>query len=348
MIVVMKRGFNRVELEAVTASIERGGARPAIRQTNDSTLVGVLNREPGVDHSVQREALLSCPGVESVIPIPEPYKLAGRSLHPQDSAICAEPEGGIRFQVGGGTIGAIAGPCAVESEEQVVEAAFAVRAAGATALRGGAFKPRTSPYAFQGLKEKGLQMLAEARRETGLAVVTEVLCVNQVDLVARYADVLQIGSRNMHNYPLLEAVGRQPKPVLLKRGLCATLDEFLLAAEYILAQGNEQVILCERGVRTFEQETRFTLDLCSVPILQKKSHLPVIVDPSHSTGHDYLIAPMSLAAIAAGADGLIIEAHPDPKHSKVDSEQSISCDAFAALMEGVRRIAPIVGKRMDT
>ncbi|MBN2328272.1 MAG: 3-deoxy-7-phosphoheptulonate synthase [Candidatus Omnitrophica bacterium] len=345
MIVVMKRGFQRAELEDVIALIEEKGARPMISHAEHSTLVGVIDKTPGEKHGVSPDALSSLPGVEKIVPIEEPYKLVGRPLHPEDTVICIEPENGVRFQAGGGYFGVIAGPCAVESEEQIVETARAVRLAGGTALRGGAFKPRTSPYSFQGLKEEGLKMLAAARRETGLAVVTEVLCVNQVDLTAEYADVLQIGSRNMQNYPLLEAVGRQSNPVLLKRGLCSTLSEFLLAAEYIAYQGNPNIILCERGVRTFEDDTRFTLSLSSIPILQKKSHLPVIVDPSHSTGCDYLIAPMSRAAMAAGADGLMIEAHPHPSQSRVDAEQAIDCGAFAALMDDLRRLAPAAGKR---
>ncbi len=346
MIVVMKRNSSREELNALLARIERDGARPIVGQANGSVFVGIVGREPGQEHTVSPVALQSCPGVEKVVPVPEPYKLAGRSMHPQDTVIEIEPEGGICFRAGGGHIGVIAGPCAVESEDQAIRTARAVRAAGATALRGGAFKPRTSPYSFQGLKEEGLRILAAARQETGLAVVTEVMTIQQIDLVARYADVLQVGSRNMHNYPLLEAVGRQSKPVLLKRGLCATLEELLLAAEYVLLKGSAQVMLCERGVRTFESETRFTLALTSVPLLQQKSHLPVIVDPSHSTGHDYLVAPMSRAAIAAGADGLMIEVHPDPMHSRVDGEQSISCESFTSLMDDLRRLSPVVGKKM--
>lgn len=346
MIVIMKRGFSREELDTVIVRIEQGGARPIVGQANGTDFIGVVGREPGQECTVPPDSLLSCSGVEKIVPISEPYKLAGRSMHPQDTIVEVEPEGGICFRAGGGHLGIIAGPCAVESEDQTIRAARAVRAAGASALRGGAFKPRTSPYSFQGLKEDGLRILAAARRETGLAVITEVMTIQQIDLVARYADVLQIGSRNMHNYPLLEAVGRQSKPVLLKRGLCATLDELLLAAEYVLFKGSAQVMLCERGVRTFESETRFTLALTSVPLLQQKSHLPVIVDPSHSTGHDSLVAPMSRAAVAAGADGLMIEVHPDPIHSRVDGEQSISCEAFASLMNDLQRLAPAVGKKM--
>jgi 3-deoxy-7-phosphoheptulonate synthase len=240
----------------------------------------------------------------------------------------------------------IAGPCSVENAEQTLETARAVKAAGATALRGGAFKPRTSPYSFQGLKEEGLKILAAARQETGLAVVTEVLAEEDVPLVARYADVLQIGARNMQNYRLLEAVGYEGKPVLLKRGPSATMDELLLAAEYILNAGNPQVMLCERGIRTFETHTRFTLSLSAVPYLHERTHLPVVVDPSHGTGHANLVARMAAAAVAAGADGLIVEVHPNPETALSDGYQSLTFEEFEGLMEIVRRVAEAVGKEI--
>ena len=342
MIVVMKHGYRQEHLDEVLKVIDEGGARPMISVGEETTIVGVIGR----DHRVLPEDLSACAGVIRVIPISAPYKLASRDLHPEDSVITLAPSGGIPSRFGGGWVGIIAGPCTVENETQVLTAARAVRQAGGTALRGGAFKPRTSPYAFQGLKEDGLKMLAAARQETGLAIVTELLSIDQVDLVARYTDVIQIGARNMQNYPLLEAVGSQSLPVILKRGLCATLDEFLLAAEYILLQGNSRVILCERGVRTFETDTRFTLALGSVPILQERTHLPVIVDPSHGTGRASLVRPMSRAAVAAGADGLLIEVHPDPGHARVDGDQSISCRAFGELMDDLARLAPVVGKTL--
>jgi 3-deoxy-7-phosphoheptulonate synthase len=276
--------------------------------------------------------------------VSSPYRLAGRELHPQDSVFSVIPTNGVSFQVGADAFSVIGGPCTVESEQQIVETAIAVRRAGGAALRGGAFKPRTSPYSFQGLKEDGLKMLATARKETGLAVVTEVMSIDKVDLVAEYADIIQIGSRNMQNYPLLEAVGALDKPVLLKRGLSATVSEFLSAAEYVLARGNQSVILCERGIRTFESDTRFTLALGTVALLKEKTHLPILVDPSHGVGKASLVRPMSRAAIAAGADGLLIEVHPDPIHSVVDGDQSIGFDTFAAIMNDILQLAPIVGK----
>jgi 3-deoxy-7-phosphoheptulonate synthase len=250
------------------------------------------------------------------------------------------------LQVGAGKLGIVAGPCSVEDEEQIVKTAKVVRAAGATGLRGGAFKPRTSPYSFQGLKEEGLRLLALAREETGLAVVTEVLATEDVELVASYADVLQVGARNMQNYRLLEAVGNTDRAVLLKRGPSATIDELLLAAEYILNEGNPNVMLCERGIRTFESHTRFTLPLATVPYLHHKTHLPVVVDPSHGTGHTYLVPDMAAASVAAGADGLILEVHPDPEHALSDGYQSLDFEQFAVTMEKVRRVADAVGKEI--
>jgi 3-deoxy-7-phosphoheptulonate synthase len=250
------------------------------------------------------------------------------------------------LRVGGGELGVIAGPCSVESREQILETARVVRAAGATGLRGGAFKPRTSPYSFQGLKEKGLELLAEAREATGLAVVTEIMATDQLALVARYADILQVGARNMQNYPLLEAVGESGLPVLLKRGPAATMDEFLLAAEYILKTGNQQVILCERGIRTFEDHTRFTLPLASVPYLHQKTHLPVVIDPSHGTGKASLVPTMARAAVAAGCDGLMVEVHPDPEKAMSDGYQTLTPAAFNEMMAECRKVAQALGLRM--
>ncbi len=290
-----------------------------------------------------REALETMEGVEQVVPILAPYKIASREVRPEKTVVRAGS-----LEVGGERVAVIAGPCSVETEEQILATARAVKAAGATALRGGAFKPRTSPYSFQGLKEKGLELLALAREETGLAVVTEVLSPEQVPLVAEYADVLQIGARNMQNYLLLQAVGDSGKPVLLKRGHGATVDEFLLAAEYILDRGNQQVILCERGIRTFETHTRFTLPLATVPYLQERTHLPVIVDPSHGTGKASLVRPMARAAVAAGADGLIVEVHPRPEEAWSDGYQSINFDQFDQLMAECARVAEAIGRSIAT
>jgi 3-deoxy-7-phosphoheptulonate synthase len=276
-----------------------------------------------------------------VVPILAPYKVASREVKPEPTVIQVG-----QMIVGGNHIGVIAGPCSVENEEQLLQTARAVKAAGATALRGGAFKPRTSPYSFQGLKEQGLEMLAAARQETGLAVVTEVVATEDVELVARYADVLQIGARNMQNYRLLEAVGNTACAVLLKRGPSATMEELLLAAEYILNAGNPRVMLCERGIRTFESHTRFTLPLASVPYLHHKTHLPVIVDPSHGTGHSYMVPDITAASVAAGADGLILEVHPDPEKALSDGYQSLNFTQFEETMARCRKIAGAIGKEL--
>jgi 3-deoxy-7-phosphoheptulonate synthase len=279
--------------------------------------------------------------VAEVVPILAPYKVASREVKPEPTQVVAGS-----LCVGAGRMGIIAGPCSVESEEQIISTARAVKAAGATALRGGAFKPRTSPYSFQGLKELGLKLLAAAREETGLAVVTEVISSEDVEMVAEYADVLQVGARNMQNYRLLEEVGNTTRPVLLKRGPSATMDELLLAAEYILNEGNPNVMLCERGIRTFESHTRFTLPLATVPYLHHKTHLPVVVDPSHGTGHTYLIPDMAAASVAAGADGLILEVHPDPERALSDGYQSLNFKQFEATMDKCRKIAEAIGKQM--
>jgi 3-deoxy-7-phosphoheptulonate synthase len=280
--------------------------------------------------------------VDKVVPILAPYKVASRETKPEPTTIRVRD-----LTIGGGSVGVIAGPCSVESEEQILLAAQQVRAAGARGLRGGAFKPRTSPYAFQGMKEEGLKLLAAAREATGLAVVTEVMTPHHVELVARYADVLQIGARNMQNYHLLQAVGETRQPVLLKRGPAATIEEFLLAAEYVLDQGNQQVILCERGIRTFETHTRFTLPLATVPYLHERTHLPVVVDPSHGTGIASLVSPMCAASVACRADGLIVEVHPDPHQAKSDGAQTLTPEAFTLAMEQCRRVAAAVGLQMS-
>ena len=289
-----------------------------------------------------KQALETMEGVAKVVPILAPYKMASTEVKREPTVVKAR-----NLTVGGGRLGVVAGPCSVESREQILEIARIVKEAGAAGLRGGAFKPRTSPYSFQGLKEKGLELLAEARDATGLAVVTEVMAKEQVELAAKYADVLQVGARNMQNFPLLEAVGESGLPVLLKRGPSATMDEFLLAAEYILKTGNQQVILCERGIRTFEDHTRFTLPLATVPYLHEKTHLPVMVDPSHGTGKASLVATMARAAVAAGADGLIVEIHPHPEKALSDGYQALTPAAFQQMMRDCRKVAEAVNLMMN-
>jgi 3-deoxy-7-phosphoheptulonate synthase len=337
VIVVMKKGATQLEIDHAVERIEQCGLKPHIIVGTERTVVAAI----GDDRKLHKESLESSSGVDEVLPILAPYKMASLEVKPERSVVTSGS-----FTVGGNKIGMIAGPCSVESEEQIVACAWAVKAAGATALRGGAFKPRTSPYSFQGLKEEGLKMLAIARDETGLAVVTEVVATEDVELVAEYADVLQIGARNMQNYRLLEAVGKTTRAVLLKRGPSATMEELLLAGEYILAAGNPNVMLCERGIRTFETHTRFTLPLATVPYLKAKTHLPVIVDPSHGTGHTALVADMALASIAAGADGLIIEVHPEPEKAKSDGYQTLNFDQFEKLMARCRRVAEAVDREM--
>jgi 3-deoxy-7-phosphoheptulonate synthase len=338
VIIVMKHGATDRELAAVVARVEELGFRPHLSRGEERTIVGVI----GDERSLQSHFFERMAGVEKTVPILRPFKLASRDFHPTDTVIALN---GLR--IGGRAVVVMAGPCAVESRAQLLETARAVRAAGAHILRGGAFKPRTSPYSFQGLGLEGLELLAEARAETGLPVVTEVMAPDEVHLVARYADVLQIGARNMQNYRLLEAVGQTQRPVLLKRGLTSTLEELLMAAEYILSQENERVMLCERGIRTFETYTRNTLDLAAVPLLKQLSHLPVIVDPSHGTGNWELVGPMARAGVAAGADGLLIEVHPRPEEALSDGGQSLKPERFAVLMEELHQVAEAVGREMD-
>ncbi|MCA9080048.1 MAG: 3-deoxy-7-phosphoheptulonate synthase [Planctomycetaceae bacterium] len=334
MIVVLKRGATADMIRKMVARVEDLGLKAHVIEGTERTVIAAV----GEERDKREESLASCEEVEQVLPILAPYKIASKETKPEPTVVRVRD-----LTIGGGHIGMIAGPCAVESEAQILEAARAVKAAGAKGLRGGAFKPRTSPYAFQGLKEEGLKLLAAARDATGLAVVTEVMTPHLVELVAKYADVLQIGARNMQNYHLLQAVGEVRKPVLLKRGPSATIEEFLLAAEYILDQGNQEVILCERGVRTFESHTRFTLPLATVPYLHERTHLPVIVDPSHGTGIASLVPPMCAAAVAVGADGLIVEVHPDPKVALSDGKQSLTPDAFAETMAQCKRVADALG-----
>jgi 3-deoxy-7-phosphoheptulonate synthase len=336
MIVVMKAGASKSEIGQVIEQIEQLGLRSHVIEGTELTVVAAL----GEKRDGAKQCLETLEGVEKVVPILAPYKMASREVKRESTAVEV-----LKLKVGAGHLGVIAGPCSVEGRDQILEVAHAVKEVGANGLRGGAFKPRTSPYSFQGLKEKGLQLLAEARDATGLAVVTEVMAKEQVELVANYADVLQVGARNMQNYPLLEAVGESGLPVLLKRGPSATMDEFLLAAEYILNTGNRRVMLCERGIRTFEDHTRFTLPLASVPYLHEHSHLPVVVDPSHGTGKASLVAAMARAAVAAGADGLIVEIHPHPEKALSDGFQALTPAAFRQMMAECRKIAQVMGQK---
>lgn len=337
MIIVMKPGVSSQAIQQMAQRIEQMGLKAHIIYGTERTVIAAIGDKRNAD----RETLESFEDVEKVVPILAPYKVASRETKPEPTIIKV-----LDLVMGGGHVGVIAGPCSVESEEQILDAARKVQAAGAKGLRGGAFKPRTSPYAFQGMKEEGLKLLAAAREATGLAVVTEVMTPQHVELVATYADVLQIGARNMQNYHLLQAVGEVRKPVLLKRGPSATIDEFLLAAEYILDQGNQDVILCERGIRTFETHTRFTLPLATVPYLRERTHLPIVVDPSHGTGIASLVPSMCAASVAAGADGLIIEVHPDPQKAVSDGAQSLTPDAFLAAMQQSRKVAEALGMTM--
>jgi 3-deoxy-7-phosphoheptulonate synthase len=335
MIVVMKREASAQEIAQVISRIEGKGLKTHLSQGEERTIIGVVGDERPLDPE-QFEVM---DGVERILPVLRPYKLASREMRPHDSVVALNGT-----KAGGPRIAIIAGPCSVETREQLLETAHAVKAAGATALRGGAFKPRTSPYSFQGLGEEGLELLAEAREATGLPVVTEALSPEQVPQVAQYADMIQIGSRNMQNYALLRAAGEASRPVLLKRGMMSTIDEWLMAAEYILLQGNEDVILCERGIRSFDQSTRFTTDINAVPVVKELSHLPILLDPSHSTGKWEYVTAVARAGIAAGADGLIVEVHPNPSEALSDGAQSLKPDNFARLVIEVNRVAEAVGR----
>jgi 3-deoxy-7-phosphoheptulonate synthase len=341
MVITTRPGITDAELDIIRERVESLGMRTHIVRGEQRTIIGCL----GDDALLQESGLLSVPGVESVTPILKPYKLVGREFVPFPTVVrVGDGEG---RSVGGQELTIIAGPCSVEGREMLRSTALAVQAAGAGMLRGGAFKPRTSPYAFQGLGVDALRMLAEVRAQTGLPVVTEVMDTRQVELIAEYADVLQIGARNMQNFSLLAEVGRVQRPVLLKRGLSATLKEMLMAAEYVVAQGNRDVILCERGIRTFETATRNTFDVAAIPVLKAETHLPVIVDPSHAGGRAELVAPLAFAAVAAGADGLIIEVHPAPDQALSDGDQSISPATFTELMARLRPFAEAAGRRLQ-
>jgi len=342
MIVVMKLGSTPQQVEHVVKRVREMGLTDHVIVGQERTVVAVI----GDDRYKDRTALETIDGVDRVVPVLAPYKMASREVKRERTVVALGGGGsGDNACLGGTRVGVIAGPCSVEDRSALLDLAHAVKEAGAIALRGGAFKPRTNPYSFQGLGETALEYLAEARQRTGLAIVTEVMSVEQIPAVVRYADVLQVGARNMQNFNLLARLGEQPKPVLLKRGMSATLEEFLLAAEYVMARGNLQVILCERGIRTFEDYVRNTLPLAIVPELQRVSHLPVIVDPSHGTGKRHLVNPMCRAAIAAGADGLIVEVHADPEHAMTDGAQSLTPSMFADMMQTIRRVAAAVDRQ---
>ncbi|MCL5981856.1 MAG: 3-deoxy-7-phosphoheptulonate synthase [Firmicutes bacterium] len=337
MIVVMNLDAREEEVRAVEEKLqEHGYCCHQIRGVSRLVVAAVGSELGGVPPGLE-----VLPGVEKVVRIMQPFKLVSREAKTEDSVVRAGP-----LCLGGGFFSVMAGPCAVESREQLRQAAWAVRQAGAVGLRGGAFKPRTSPYAFQGLEKIGLEYLAQAREETGLAIVTEVINAADVELVAGVADVVQVGARNMQNFPLLREVGKLRRPVLLKRGLSATVEEWLMAAEYILSEGNDDVILCERGIRTFETYTRNTLDISAVALAKRLSHLPVVVDPSHAAGQWRLVRPLSLAALAAGADGLLIEVHPDPARALCDGPQSLTPAHFSELMDELAALAPVLGKKL--
>jgi 3-deoxy-7-phosphoheptulonate synthase len=342
MMIVMKETATEDEVEAVVAKIERAGARAHRSSGARVTVIGAIG-DVEQDADVAGLGLEGQPGVDRVVPILKPYKLASAQItHGERSVLDIDGR-----KVGGRHFAMIAGPCTVESREQMLETARVVRDAGATLLRGGAYKPRTSPYAFQGLGQEGLRLLAEAKAETGLPIVTELMDGGDLDAVLEVADVIQIGARNMQNYPLLSELGRAGRPVLLKRGLAATLDELLMAAEYILKEGNPNVMLCERGIRTFETAYRFTLDLMAVPVLKELSHLPVIVDPSHAAGRRDLVTPLSLAAAAVGADGIIVEVHPNPDEAICDGPQALRAEDFAAYAAAVEQAATLAGKALS-
>jgi 3-deoxy-7-phosphoheptulonate synthase len=331
MMIVMQPTASQFQISAIVDMIEQQGLGAHLLRGPVQTTIGIVGDTKRLDVELLRQL----PGIERITPISHPYRLASRQFSPRDTIVTAGS-----LSVGeGAPVAIIAGPCSVESRQQILESAQAVREAGGHALRGGAFKPRTSPYSFQGMGEEGLELLAEARELTGLPVVTEVMAVEQVSLVQRYADVLQIGARNMQNYNLLHAVGASQHPVLLKRGMSATIDELLMSAEYVLSHGNRRVILCERGIRTYETATRNTTDINAVPVLKSLTHLPVILDPSHSTGQRDYVIPIARAAIAAGANGLIVETHPDPDHAMSDGAQSLRPEQLATLVRQARRIA---------
>lgn len=335
MMIIMRADATQEEISAVVERVEANGLRAHLSRGEERTIIGAI----GDGRPINRDQFLVLPGVDRIVPISRPYKIASREFSPHNTVF---PLDGV--EIGGEGVVIIAGPCSVESREQTLEIAQAVKEAGAHALRGGAYKPRTSPYSFQGLGEKGLEILAEAREATGLPIVTEVMSPELVPLVARYADVLQIGARNMQNYALLHAAGESMRPVVVKRGMSATVEELLMAAEYVLSHGNRRVILCERGIRTFETSTRNTTDINAVPVLKALSHLPVVLDPSHSTGNWEYVTAIARAAVAAGADGLMVEVHTHPDQALSDGGQSLKPERFAEMVRQVRAIARAIGR----
>lgn len=337
MIIVMATR-KREDIDHVVAKVEELGYKAHIIEGVERTVIAAVGDERGKHRLTALEAL---PHVEQVVPILKPFKLAGREVKHEDSVVQCGP-----VKIGGGHFCVMAGPCAVESREQILETAAAVKLAGGNILRGGAFKPRTSPYSFQGLELEGLKLLREAGTKYGLPVVTEVMTVEQAGVVADYADMLQIGARNMQNYGLLRAVGKLRKPVFLKRGMMSTINELLMSAEYIISEGNPQVVLCERGIRTFETETRNTLDIQAVPVLKRYTHLPVVIDPSHAAGHWDLVIPMARAAVAAGADGLMVEVHPKPEDAMSDGQQSLKPERFEQMMREIKPLIQLMGKQL--
>ena len=335
MMVILRKGHTDQELTDILKRLEEVGLSGHTIVGVERTVVGVVGQVyPGLADDLE-----TMPGVDDIVPISKPYKLASREFKPDNTTIKVGD-----IVIGGGQTVVMAGPCAVESEEQLMATAQAVKAAGAHILRGGAFKPRTSPYTFRGLEEKGLQILKAAHEETGLPIITEVMTERDVELVARYADILQIGARNVQNFFLLEEAGRAGKPVLLKRGFASTVQDWLLSAEYIISQGNREVILCERGIRTFETATRNTMDLSAIPLVKRLSHLPVVSDPSHGTGKWYLVEPMAMASIAAGADGLLVEVHPNPDHALSDGAESLTFENFRRLMERAKAVSEAMNR----
>ncbi|MCQ9207755.1 MAG: 3-deoxy-7-phosphoheptulonate synthase [Omnitrophica bacterium] len=336
MIIILRPDATKKEIKHVVDRIKKMGLKPWISKGVERSIIGVI----GTEDAIRLEPLEAFPGVEKVLPILKPYKLVSRDFRKESTVI----DLGSGVKIGGEEIVVMAGPCSVEKEELLIDIARKVKAAGAKVLRGGAFKPRTSPYSFQGLGKEGLKYLKAAKDETGLLIVTELVDLRDLDLVEKYADIIQIGTRNMQNFGLLKEVGRSKKPVLLKRGMSNTIKEFLMSAEYILSEGNFNVMLCERGIRTFEDATRFTLDISAVPITKNLSHLPCLVDPSHATGKWDLVAPCAKAAVAAGSDGLIIEVHPNPEEAISDGAQSLYPERFAELMRDLRKVAEAVGR----
>jgi len=337
MIVVMKKNATENQIAKVIEKINQSGLKAHTSKGEIVTIIGII----GDERKVPEAQIRSLDGVEKLMPVLAPYKLASRDFKPENSIITVD---GV--EIGGNEVIIMAGPCSVESRAQIIDTATAIKKAGAKILRGGAFKPRTSPYSFQGLGEEGLKLLKEAKEETGMPIITEVMDTRNVQLVCKYADILQLGARNMQNYDLLKEVGKCKRPVLLKRGMSATITEWLMSAEYIMAEGNHNVILCERGIRTFETYTRNTLDLNAVPAVKELTHLPIVADPSHGTGKYSLVAPMSKAAVAAGADGLLIEVHPNPEKSVSDADQTISTKRFEKLMDELRLIANAIGRKI--